>query len=144
MKKVFNVFHYISLVKYPIMIYGLYYMNRYLFVENPDIISDYNTGFILMGIGIGLDSLKDYDKLTWLDKKVYHNPKRASIYLVIVALSILTIILVGLYFYLSTEETAFKELSIGFIVLGIGSIGVLKAGMQATKDYMNAKTQGVS
>lgn len=95
-------------------------------------------GLILMGLSLGLDSLKDYGKLNWLDKKVLHKPKIAKYYFIILGLLILSLIVNGMLGYFSTEDSNTKELSIGLIVFGIGCIGFLKSGIQATKDYMEA------
>ena len=88
---------------------------------------------------MGLDSLKDYGKLTWLDKKVYHKPKIAKYYFSVLGLVILSVIISGIIGYFSTEQNALKELSIGFIIFGIGTIGILKAGIQVTKNFMETE-----
>ena len=85
---------------------------------------------------MGLDSLKDYGKLTWLDKKVYHKPKIAKYYFSAMGFMVFAIIISGVIGFFSTEQSSMKELSIGFIIFGIGTIGVLKAGMQVTKEFM--------
>lgn len=92
-----------------------------------------------MGIALGLDSLKNYQKLNWLDKKVYHKPKIAKYYFILFGLVILAFIVFGIVGYLSANENTLKDLSIGFIIFGIGTIGFLKSGIQATKDYMEAE-----
>ena len=139
MEKVIKVFHYFSYIKYPILIIGIYYFYKPFFSENSNLLEDYNYGLILLGLGMGLDSLKDYGKLTWLDKKVYHNPKIAKYYFSVLGLVILSVIISGIIGYFSTEQNALKELSIGFIIFGIGTIGILKAGIQVTKDFMETE-----
>lgn len=89
-----------------------------------------------MGLGLGLDSLKDYKKLNWLDRQVLHRPKIARIYLAIMALVIFSFIGMGIKAYFSSETSALKEVSIGLIVFGIGAIGFLKSGIEAAKDGM--------
>ena len=80
MEKVIKVFHYISFIKYPILIIGIYYFYKPYFSEDVNILENLNTGLIFIGTGLGLDSLKDYGKLTWFDKKIYHKPKIAKYY----------------------------------------------------------------
>ena len=139
MEKVIRIFHYFSFIKYPVLIIGLYYFYKPLFSKSSNFLENYNYGLIFFGIALGLDSLKDYGKLTWLDKKVYHKPKIAKYYFGLFGLAILSIIIFGIIGYFSTEQSILKELSIGFIIFGIGTIGVLKSGIQATKDYMENK-----
>ena len=57
----------------------------------------------------------------------------------IINTGLITSILIGLKAYFSTEDNKLKELSIGMIVFGIGTVGFLKSGIQATKDYMESK-----
>ena len=121
------------------MLLGLYFMYEPILMENSDSLTGLNTGLILVGLGISLDSLKDYGKLNWLDKQVLHKPKIAKYYFILIGLFILGLILIGLNAYFSTEDNKLKELSIGIIVFGIGSVGFLKSGIQATKDYMETK-----
>jgi len=136
MEKVIKLFHYFSFIKYPILFIGIYYFYKPYFSEGINLLESYNYGLIFFGLGMGLDSLKDYGKLTWLDKKVYHKPKIAKYFFVVLGLAIFMVIISGIMGYYSTEQNTLKELSIGFIIFGIGAIGVLKSGMQATKDFM--------
>ena len=138
MDKLIKIFHYTSFIKYPILLIGIYFFYKPLFIENSNLFEDYNNGLIFFGLGIGLDSLKDYQKLTWLDKKVYYKPKIAKYYFLVLGFSIFSIIAVGILFYFRAEQSVFKELSIGFIIVGIGSLGLLKSGIQTTKEYIES------
>lgn len=136
MDKLIKILHYTSLIKYPILLIGIYFFYKPLLIENSNLYEDYNHGLIFFGLGIGLDSLKDYQKLTWLDKKVYYKPKIAKYYFLVLGFSIFSIIAVGILYYFRAEQSVFKELSIGFIIVGIGSLGLLKSGIQTTKEYI--------
>jgi len=114
----------------------MYYFYKPLFIKSTNLFENYNYGLIFLGLGMGLDSLKDYAKLTWIDKKVYHKPKIAKYYFSIVGLVIMGLIISGIIGYFSSDQNTLKELSIGLIIFGIGTIGVLKAGIQVTKDFM--------
>ena len=105
--------------------------------DDSNYLGDTNTGLIFLGLGISLDSLKDYKKLTWLDKQVLHRPKLAKYYFALIAMIILGTIIVGAKGYFSAEKNNLKELSVGLIVLGIGAIGFLKSGIEATKSYID-------
>ena len=140
MKRVLNTFHLISHIKYPLLILALYFLYRTILFDAEPSLEDINTALILMGIGISLDSLKDYGKLNWLDKKVLHRPKRAKIYLLALGLLLLFVIMFGAYGYFFVQEGPIKELSIGMIVFAIGCLGMLKSGIQATKSHMETIT----
>ncbi|MEM8895917.1 MAG: hypothetical protein AAGC88_15145 [Bacteroidota bacterium] len=137
MEKVIRAFHYLSFIKYPILLIGLYFYSKPFFSDGDDMLSNMNTGLIFVGIGISLDSLKDYGKLNWLDKTVLYRPALAKYYFILLGVAILSLIFVGIKGYLSTNENNLKELSIGFIVFGVGMIGFLKSGIEATKKYID-------
>lgn len=136
MEKVIKLFHYISYIKYPVLIIGIFFFYEPFFTNYSNLFESYNSGLIFLGLGMGLDSLKDYGKLTWIDKKVYHKPKIAKYYFLFFGLMVLNFIVVGAFGYFWTQETILNQLSIGLIVLGIGTLAVLKAGIQATIDFM--------
>lgn len=138
MDKVIKIFHWLSYIKYPILIIGIYYFYTPILFENQNLLESYNNGLIFLGLGMGLDSLKDYGKLTWLDKQVYHKPEIAKYYFIFIGFVFTGFIIFGVIGYFSSEVSVLKELSIGFIVFGLGSLGVLKAGIQVTKDFMES------
>jgi len=138
---IFKIFHYISFIKYPVMLLALFCVYRPAFNDQIDPVVALNTGLILMGVGLGLDSLKDYKKLNWLDRQVFHRPKIARVYLAILGILIFSFIILGVFEYFSTQESKLKELSIGMIVFGIGAIGFLKSGIQAAKDVRDEQAK---
>ncbi len=136
MEKLIKVFHYLSFIKYPLLLIALYFCYRPIVLDKIDFLEDLNNGLIFLGLGIGLDSLKDYEKLNWLDRKVLHKPKIATYYFIIMGLIIFGFIFLGIKGYVSVDDSKLKELSIGLIVTGIGTIGFLKSGIEATKSYI--------
>ena len=137
MNSIIRLFHYISFIKYPLLAVAVYFCYRPVLFDDSNYLGDTNTGLIFLGLGISLDSLKDYKKLTWLDKQVLHRPKLAKYYFALIAMIILGTIIVGAKGYFSAEKNNLKELSVGLIVLGIGAIGFLKSGIEATKSYID-------
>ncbi|MEM6686602.1 MAG: hypothetical protein AAF617_12545, partial [Bacteroidota bacterium] len=136
MEKVIRIFHYISFIKYPILIMAVYYMYKPYFTDGVNKLESYNTGLIIFGVAMAFESLKDHKRLTWLDKKVFHKPKIAIYYFIILGCMIITIIAMGCVGYFSAKEGILKEVGMGLIVTGIGTIGLLKSGIEATKYYM--------
>ena len=136
MEKVIKIFHYVSFIKYPILIIAVYYMYLPFFDTSVNMLESYNKGLIIFGFAMSLESLKDYNRLTWLDKKVFHKPKRAKYYFIILGILILSLIIMGCIGYFSSRESILKEIGIGLIVTGIGTIGLLKSSIEVTKDFM--------
>ena len=120
------------------MLLAVYFVYEPILMGKSNTLTGLNTALILMGIGLSLDSLKDYGKLNWLDKKVLHKPNIAKYYFILIGIGIVSMILIGLKAYFSTDDNALKELSIGIIIFGVGMVGFLKSGIQATKDYMES------
>lgn len=138
MTKVLTVFHYLSFIKYPLLLLALYFVYWPIISGNAPVPKDLNNGLIFMGIGVGLDSLKDYRKLNWLDRQVLHKPKRAKYYFIVIGLIILSFIVMGLQGYFSAEDHTLKDVSMGLLIFGIGMIGFLKTGLEVTKNYMES------
>ena len=136
MGSLIKFFHYVSFAKYPLLLLSLYFVYQPILNENADTVSNFNNGLVFMGLGLGLDSLKDYKKLNWLDRQVLHRPRVAQIYLAIMALAIFSILSLGVKAYFSAQTSALEEVAIGLIVFGIGAIGFLKSGIEAAKDSM--------
>lgn len=139
---IFKIFHYLSFIKYPIMALALYFVYQPVFNDQINVVAGLNKGMILMGVGLGLDSLKDYKKLNWLDRQVFHRPNLAKVYLTVMGLIIFSFIILGIKEYFSSQDSKIKELSLGMIVFGIGAIGFLKSGIQTAKDILDERNQG--
>lgn len=135
MKKIIRILHYISFSKYPILLISIYFCYKPILQSDTDFFKNLNIGLIFLGVGLSLDSLKDYKKLNWLDKKVLHNPKIAKYYFLYIGIITLGFILIGIFCYLKPDNQL-NEISIGLIVMGIGMLGFLKSGIETTKDYM--------
>jgi hypothetical protein len=137
MKNVFQLFHYLSHLKYPLLLFGLYLIYQPLLSDAALTLDDINSVLIIFGVALSLDSLKDYKKLNWLDKKVYHHPKRAKVYFLVFGSLLLLLVFSGLYSYFFSSPGPQKDLSIGLMVFGIGCFGMLKSAMQATSHYLD-------
>ena len=133
-----TLFHYISYVQYPLMLIGLYFTFKPIFIgidplkENPNIIfQSLNSSLIFMGLGVSFSSLQDTTKTqNKLSEKIWKNPIKGKIAIAVISAQILFFLTFGLIGYYTIEEGFLKELSIGIIVLGLGMFGFLKAAIE--------------
>lgn len=136
MNRVISIFHKLSHVKYLILIAAQFYIFKPLLMGIDPSLQDLNKALILMGLALSLDSFKDYSKLNWFDKKVYHRPGRAKWFYLLFGSFILVVMALGAYGYFHAEGGLIKEISFGLISLSIGCMGMLKSAMNATMEYI--------
>jgi hypothetical protein len=108
----------------------------YFYFSQPELFADIyfssiNNMLILMGIGISFSTLQDVTKTqNKFSRKIYENPKKARVFLRILAVFTALVLLFGVILYFLVTDSRLKELSVGAIVLGIGLIGMLKVGIE--------------
>ena len=116
-----KIFAIISYLQYPVIMVGVYYT----------FLQDFDKVLIFMGLGIGFATLEDTSKTqTKLDKIVFEHPKMGKIFLGFISIMTLLAIGYGAFGYLFSDTEKAKDLSVGFIVFGIGMIGLLKTGSE--------------
>ena len=150
--KIKLLFHYISYVQYPLMLVALFfafkpYLNG-LEVNNEKIdliFRSLNNMLIFMGLGISFSTLQDTTKTqNKISRKIWENPKKGKITILIISLFILFLITIGLISYFSANDSKLKELSIGIIILGIGLIGMLKTTIEMFENHRKDKNTTAS
>lgn len=98
-----------------------------------------NTALIFMGLGASFSSLQDTTKTqNKLSKKIWENPIKGKIMLIVLFLWILTLLAWGLIGYFNNEGML-KELSIGIIVLSLGLFGFLKTAVEMFENHRKDK-----
>ena len=143
-----SLFHYISYLQYPLMLIALYFaISPYLsgidnLKENPNLIFlKLNTCLIFMGLGVSFSSLQDTTKTqNKFSKDIWENPKKGKIAIILMTLIILLILICGLIGYFNSVDGILKDLSIGFIVLGLGMFGLLKAAVEMFENHRKDKS----
>ena len=100
--------------------------------QNPDFISQsLNTVLIFMGLSVSFSSLQDTSKTqNKVSKKIWQDPRKGKIMIVLMSLMILFFLISGLVGYFVLEFGILKDLSIGIIVFGLGMFGLLKAAIE--------------
>lgn len=130
------LFHKISYIQYPLMLIALFFMFKPYFTGFEMIWENYNNALIFMGLAISFSTLQDTQKTqNKISKKVWENPRKGKIFLVIMGLTALFFILSGMYGIFISENGIFKEVSFGMFVFGIGFIGMLKAAMEMFENH---------
>ena len=95
-----------------------------------------------MGLGISFSTLQDVTKTqNKLSKIVYQNPKYAKLFIVYVFLLTLFCLLFGLYGFLFSSNHKINQISIGFVVLGIGILGMLKTAIEMAEYHSQQNTK---
>lgn len=141
------LFHYVSYLQYPLMLIALYFaFSPYLsgidaLKENPDLIfQKLNACLIFMGLGISFLSLQDTTKTqNKISKDVWENPKKGKIAIILISMLILFVLILGLIGYFYSVDGILKDLSIGFIVFGLGLFGLLKAAVEMFENHRKDK-----
>lgn len=136
-------FHYISYLQYPLMLVSLFYAFKpYLYgiealKENPSLlVESANLTLVFIGLGISFSSLQDTTKTqNKFSKNIWESPKKGKVFIGIFCVMILFTLTYGLFGYLIAPEGVLKELSIGFIVLGLGMFGMLKAMVEMFENH---------
>jgi len=151
MKNTKQIFHILSYLQYPLLLFAMYffvkpYFNgmRYL-IENISIVFEsYNNLLIFMGLAISFSSLQDTTKTSLnFEKKIWENPRKGKNVIIIISLTTFMILAYGIFGYFITSNENLKELSFGAIVLGIGLIGLLKTGVEIFDNHRMDKNTTV-
>lgn len=136
MKNAKQIFHYISYLQYPIMAVAVYYSFLPLTNNLATIWADYNKSLMFMGIAISFSTLQDTQKTqNKLSKRVYENPKYATIFLWVIFGQVLIFTLFGIFGFFISENAAIKEVAFGSILFGMGLIGMLKSAVEMAENH---------
>ncbi|NME71434.1 hypothetical protein [Flammeovirga aprica] len=131
-------FNYLSYLQYPLMLIATYFaFSPYLsgwehLKQHPEVIFEsLNQVLIFMGLGTSFSSLQDTTKTqNNFSKKVWENPTKGKITLLIMCIMILTFLTTGLIGYFKAGDSVLKDLSVGIIVLSLGLLGFLKTAIE--------------
>ena len=96
---------------------------------------DLNNGLLFIGIALSFASLVDTNKRTKIGDYVYGHPRRAKIWIGYLCILILILFGIGIYGQFFSEKPALKNLASGFLVLGIGVLGMLRMTLEIIKTY---------
>jgi magnesium-transporting ATPase (P-type) len=141
--KIKLLFHYLSYLQYPLMIFAIFYAIEPYFKgsvgssdENNLVLDSLNNMMIFLGLGISFSSLQDTTKTSLkFEKKIWENPKKGMWVIALIILLSFSITAFGVFGYFITENEQIKEVSFGAIVFGVGFIGFLKTGIEVFNNH---------
>ncbi len=131
MDKVKQLFHAISYLQYPLMLVALGYVIYPYFVGFDKFWQSANNALIFVGLAISFSTLQDTTKTqNNFSKKIWENPRKGMIALVVISASTLVFLALGLFGLFVSKGGIVKEVSFGVLMLGLGYIGLLKAAIE--------------
>jgi hypothetical protein len=144
-----QVFHYVSYLQYPLMAVAVYFVIQPYLVglkeafEDPSIfLGAINNMMIFMGLSISFSTLQDSEKTqNKFSKKIWEDPKKGKAFILFFSIFTVLVIGLGLLEYLLTRDTMLEEISFGFIVLGIGFIGMIKSMVEMHEYHRRDRQQ---
>lgn len=134
-------FQKISYLQYPLLLVAFYFIGKMyydLFVLNNEesVLSYFNKSFVFLGLGISFSSLQDITKTqNKFSKRIWENRKKGRIVLIIMTVFTLGLIILGLIGTFSSSDSKMKEVSTGYLMLGLGMIGFLKSAIEMREHH---------
>jgi hypothetical protein len=126
-----DLFQAISYLQYPLMLVALAYTLKPYVTGLDGLWEDLNYALLYAGIGIGLSSLQDPTRMqNELSRKVWQNPRKGRLMLIVIAASSLGMILIGLLATYQTTSAVMQQVSMGVFSLGLGTIGLLRTAIE--------------
>ena len=142
MNNLIQIFHKISYLQYPLILGSLWYyipFIRTISSENTDW-NQLNYSLILFGIAVSFTTLQDTKKTSLqFEKYIWKNPKRGKMAIIAIAVLIFSTLAFGTFGYFFEPNKIIKDVSLGFIVLGIGFIGMLKVAIEVFENHRTDK-----
>lgn len=136
-----QIFQIISYLQYVFLLLAfieigkMYYEIFHLKIDE-NIIQFINKALVYLGLGIGFSSLQDTTKTqNKFSLKIWQNRKKGRITLILMTLFTFTLIVFGLIGMYSDENHKLYEVYNGFLMLGIGMIGFLKAAIEMRENH---------
>lgn len=145
--KIKLIFHYLSYLQYPLMIFVIYFAIKPYLNELDDngdrlnmVLESINNMLIFMGLGISFATLQDTSKTSIkYEKKIWENPKKGKWFIFMITVLTLLTLAFGVFGYFIAENENIKEVSFGAIVLGIGFVGFLKTAIDIFENHRKDK-----
>lgn len=103
--------------------------------NNPDWAA-LNQVLILFGVALSFSTLQDTTKTqNKFSRKIWENPTKGKIAIILMAVLAFGFIISGLSMLYSSKSDVTENIAVGITVLGIGLIGLLKAGIEMFENH---------
>ena len=133
-----TIFHYVSYLQYPLMASSfIFYIPFSISLGSGE--PDWNLlnyFIILIGVALSFSTLQDTRKTqNKFSKRVWENPKKGKIALILISSLAFLFILTGLSALFLSRNGEVENIAIGITVLGIGWIGLLKSAIEMFENH---------
>lgn len=138
-----QVFHILSYLQYPMLLFVIYFSVEPYLSENLEgedklitTLGSINNMLIFAGLALSFSTLQDTTKTSLkFEKTIWENPKKGKLF--IFTLSALSILALGfgLFAYFITNNIYIQEVAFGIIVLGIGFLGFVKTAIEVFDNH---------
>ena len=138
-----QVFHILSYLQYPMLLFVIYFSVEPYLSENLEgedkliaILGSINNMLIFAGLALSFSTLQDTTKTSLkFEKTIWESPKKGKLFIfTLTALSILALGF-GLFAYFITNNIYIQEVAFGIIVLGIGFLGFVKTAIEVFDNH---------
>ena len=126
-----KLFHAASYLQYPFMAVACFYVVRPYFTGFASILADFNLALLHAGIAIGFSSLQDPTTTqNEISRKVWEDPGKGSWGIGIIAAIVVLALGGGLAGMYLANGSAWSQLAMGLVGLGLGMFGLLKTAIE--------------
>ncbi|MEL7146009.1 MAG: hypothetical protein AAFO69_06550 [Bacteroidota bacterium] len=142
MKNPRQIFHLISYLQYPLVAGALFFYLPFVISVTKGIPEWelLNYTLAVFGVSISFSTLQDTTKVqNKFSKNVWEDPVKGKIFLIVLSGVALLFIISGMVFMFFMEKDGPGTIGVGLLVLGIGLIGMLKAGIEMFENHRKDK-----
>jgi hypothetical protein len=135
-----RLFHAVSYLQYPLLLVTLFYVILPCFTGLDELWQALNKALIFAGLAISFSTLQDTTTTqNNFSKKIWQDPRKGKLALLMLTLTAAMMLLVGLYGFLASTSGVINDLAIGMLMLGIGYIGLLKTAIEMYENHRTDK-----
>lgn len=141
-------FHYISYLRIPFTLWGIFTVYYSAFMRSPDLVSDIGFGIFLCGLGLGFGGLSDSRRISKREKKTFLKPKKIKLLTVYFIVGVSSVNICGIVFLslnFATDEltSQYENLAYGCMALGLGMLCELKLFYDKYEYFRNNEVESV-
>jgi protein-S-isoprenylcysteine O-methyltransferase Ste14 len=97
---------------------------------------------VFMGLAVSFSTLQDTQKSqNKVSTRIWEDPKKGKRFIIMFTIVTAMAIIIGLIGYLSAHDSKLKEVSFGFIVFGMGLVGMLKTMIEMFENHRKDKKE---
>ncbi len=126
------------------MLLGLYYAYEPLLFDVDSYTSSVNKAMVFLGLGISFSTLQDTRKTHYkLASRIFGSPRWSRYFIIYLIVLIFLITGAGIFGLFFSGNDFLEQLAIGFIVMGISLIGMLKAAVEMAENHQRKPSEAI-